>query len=55
MCHQASEAVPGSIERVTEDSAAANQHSTDVPAVQLLDGPNGDIKEGVGYFAHSKP
>ncbi|KAH8950650.1 hypothetical protein BDL97_10G096400 [Sphagnum fallax] len=42
ICLEASESVPGSIERVVEDSAAANQHSTDAP-LQILE--NGDLKE----------
>lgn len=44
---QASEAVPAILERVTEDSAAANQHSSDASTLQLLDGANGDFKETV--------
>ena len=44
---QASEAIPAVLERVTEDSAAANQHSTDAPAIQRMDGANGDLKEVV--------
>ena len=35
------------MERVSEDSAAASEHSTDAPAVQVLDGVNGDVKEVV--------
>ncbi|KAG0564340.1 hypothetical protein M758_8G098200 [Ceratodon purpureus] len=39
----ASEAIPAVMEKVPEDSAAA-----DAPAIQLLDGANGEIKEATG-------
>lgn len=36
------------MERVVEDSSAANEHSLDAPAIQLMDGANSDLKEPVG-------
>lgn len=44
----ASEAIPAVVEKVPEDSAAA-----DAPAIQLFDGANGEVKEAASL--HSRP
>jgi len=52
---EASEAVPAILERVAEDSAAANQHSSDASTLQLLDGANGDFKETASVASRPSP
>ncbi|XP_024402253.1 uncharacterized protein [Physcomitrium patens] len=50
---EASEAVSSVVEWVTDASTAANQHSTDAPTIQVLDGVNGDAKDATS--AHTRP
>ncbi|BBN12403.1 ATPase family AAA domain-containing protein 1 [Marchantia polymorpha subsp. ruderalis] len=50
---EASESVPGSLERVSEDTSAANQHSTDAP-VEPMDVSTGQLNE-VGSVESQTP
>lgn len=52
---EASEAIPAVMERVAEDSSAANEHSLDASAVQLMDGANSDLKEPNGVPTRPPP